>query len=78
MAKSLFSAADARAMIENLSAARMERIENSIVNQIEAACAEGDSQTIWRSALPDYMRKRLDASGYKVTEVEEAFLISWG
>lgn len=79
MGKSLISAADAREMVRNLSSARLERIENSLMGQIEAACAEGETETFWRSPLPVALAESLEKNGYKIEmqKEERTFVISW-
>ncbi len=77
MAKSIISATEARALIVSLLTARLERIETSLVLQIEAACEDGDTETLWRARLPAVLRTKLTNNGYAVTVTANGFNISW-
>lgn len=77
MAKNILTAAEARALIVSLATERLERLETSLADQISQACAEGATETTWRTSLPDALSTKLTNNGYAVTESPDGFVISW-
>ena len=77
MAKTIITANAARALMVTLVTARLERIETSVVDQIETACESQDTETIWRAPLPAVLRTKLTNNNYTVTVTANGFVISW-